>query len=140
MQVVYNGMFTPTEQAVNSASPFYLKGFEPAPRDIEKAKALVKQSGVPTPITVEMMVPNSPDVAQEAEVIQSMVHDAGFDVKIRLIELVVTLSGGAGRFPGLSADVVRAGRSRRQSVCVPARGLRRQRWPLCQFDCRRRPR
>jgi peptide/nickel transport system substrate-binding protein len=91
MQVVYNGMFAPTEQAVNSASPFYLKGFEPGGRDIDKAKALVKQSGVPTPIEVEMMVPNSPDVAQEAEVIQSMVKDAGFDVKIRLIEFASSL-------------------------------------------------
>jgi peptide/nickel transport system substrate-binding protein len=95
MQVVYNGMFTPTVQGVTPASPFYLKGFEPAPRDIEKAKALVKQSGVPTPITVDMMVPNSPDVAQEAEVIQSMVRDAGFDVKIRLTEFASLLSAAA---------------------------------------------
>ena len=88
-------MFTPTEQGVTPASPFYLKGFEPAPRDIEKAKALVKQSGVPTPITVEMMVPNSPDFGQEAEVIQAMVRDAGFDVKIRLTEFASLLSAAA---------------------------------------------
>ncbi len=92
VQVVYNGMFSPTEQAVIPASPLYVPGFEPGPRDLDKAKALVKQSGVPTPIPVDMMVPNSPDTAQEAEVIQAMVHDAGFDVKIRLIEFASSLS------------------------------------------------
>jgi peptide/nickel transport system substrate-binding protein len=94
VQVVYNGMFTPTEQAVTPASSFYLKGFEPAGRDIEKAKALVKQSGVPTPIQVNMMVPNTPDFAQMAEVIQAMVKDAGFDMKIQMTEFATLLSAG----------------------------------------------
>ncbi len=132
MQVVYNGMYTPTVQAVTPASPFHLKGFDPAPRDIDKAKALIKQSGVPTPITVEMMVPNSPDFAQagrgdpvDGSRRRLRCEDPADRVR------VVTLGGGAGRFPGLSADVVRAGRSGRQSVCVPARRVRRQRWPLC---------
>jgi peptide/nickel transport system substrate-binding protein len=94
-EVVYNGMYVPDEQAVTPASPMYLKGFGPPQRDIEKAKALVKQSGVPTPIPVEMMVPNSPDFAQAAEVIQSMVKEAGFDLKIRLTEFASSLSAAA---------------------------------------------
>src|SRR6202012_1330467 len=94
-EVVYNGMYVPDVQAVSPASPMHLKGFDPTPRDIEKAKALVKQSGVPTPIQVEMMVPNSPDFAQAAEVIQAMVKDAGFDVKIRLTEFASSLSAAA---------------------------------------------
>ena len=52
----------------------------------------MKQSGVPTPIVVTMMTPNTPDNAQMAEVIQSMVQEAGFELKINLIEFASSLS------------------------------------------------
>jgi peptide/nickel transport system substrate-binding protein len=90
--VVFNSMYLPSAQAVPRSSPLSVKGLEPPPRDIEKARALVKQSGVPTPIEVTMMVPNTPDQAQLAEVIQSMVHDAGFEVKINLVEFASSLA------------------------------------------------
>ena len=94
-EVVFDGMYQPTIQAVTRSSPFYAPGFEPPPRDIDKAKALVKQSGLPTPIAVTMNVPNTSDNAQMAEVIQSMVRDAGFDLKINLIEFASSLSAAA---------------------------------------------
>jgi peptide/nickel transport system substrate-binding protein len=94
VQVVYNGLYQPTEQAVTPASPLYVKGFDPGPRDIDKAKALVKQSGIPTPIPVTFMVPNVPDQIQLAEVIQSMVRDAGFEVKINPVDTAASLSAG----------------------------------------------
>jgi peptide/nickel transport system substrate-binding protein len=92
--VVFNSMYLPTLQAVPPSSPQYVKGLEPPARDIEKALALVKQSGASTPIAVTMMVPNTPDQAQLAEVIQSMVRDAGFEVKINLVEFASSVSAG----------------------------------------------
>jgi peptide/nickel transport system substrate-binding protein len=94
-EVVFNGMYLPTIQAVPPSSPLYVKDLEPPARDIDKAKALVKQSGVPTPIPVTMMVPNTPDQAQLAEVIQSMVRDAGFEVKINLVEFASSVATAA---------------------------------------------
>jgi peptide/nickel transport system substrate-binding protein len=94
VQVVYNGLYQPTEQAATPASPLYVKGFEPGPRDIDKAKALVKQSGIPPPIPVTLMVPNVPDQVQLAEVLQSMARDAGFEVKINPVETAASLSAG----------------------------------------------
>jgi peptide/nickel transport system substrate-binding protein len=91
VDVVFNGLYTPNAQAVSPASPFYIAAVPPPPRDLAKARALIKQSGVPTPIVVRMNVPNTPDRAQEAEVIQSMVREAGFDVKINLIEFAASL-------------------------------------------------
>ncbi|MSP03588.1 MAG: ABC transporter substrate-binding protein [Acetobacteraceae bacterium] len=91
IDVVFNGMYTPTAQAVSAASPFYIAAIPPPPRDLAKAKALIKESGIPTPIVVQMNVPNTPDRAQLAEVIQSMVKEAGFDVKINLIEFAASL-------------------------------------------------
>ena len=91
VNVVFNGMFTPTAQAVSAASPFYIESIPPPGRDLAKAKALVKASGAPLPIAVEMTVPNTPDRAQEAEVIQAMVKEAGFDVKLNLVEFAASL-------------------------------------------------
>ena len=61
IDVVFNGMYTPTAQAIPSASPFYVASVPAPARDLAKAKALIKQSGVPTPIAVRMNVPNTPD-------------------------------------------------------------------------------
>ena len=120
-EVVFNGMYLPTIQAVTPSSPSYAPGFEPPARDIAKAIALVKQSGVPTPITVTMNVPNTSDNAQMAEVIQSMVHDAGFDLKINLIEFASSLAAGhTGRIRGVSDSVVGPSGCGWESVCVPA--------------------
>jgi peptide/nickel transport system substrate-binding protein len=91
VDVVFNGMYTPNAQAVSPASPFYISSVPPPGRDLAKAKELIRQSGVPTPIEVRMNVPNTPDRAQEAEVIQSMVKEAGFDVKLNLIEFASSL-------------------------------------------------
>ena len=91
MQVVYNGMFPPAAQAVAPESPFYDPDVKPMVRNIEKAKALLKQAGVKTPVTVEMIAPNSPDIRQMAEVIQSMTAEAGFDVKITAMEFASSL-------------------------------------------------
>ena len=92
VDVVFAGMYQPNAQAVSSASPYYVPELPPLPRDLARAKALVKQSGVPTPIAVSMNVPNTPDRTQEAEVIQSMVREAGFELKINLIEFASSLS------------------------------------------------
>src|SRR5580704_5783774 len=59
VDVVFNGMFTPNAQAVSAASPFYIASIPPPPRDLAKARALIRQSGVPTPITVRLNVPNT---------------------------------------------------------------------------------
>jgi peptide/nickel transport system substrate-binding protein len=91
VDVVFNGIYTPTVQPIPPASPFYIESLPPPGRDLAKAKALIKQSGVPAPIEVRMNVPNTPDRAQEAEVIQSMVKEAGFDVKLNLIEFAASL-------------------------------------------------
>jgi peptide/nickel transport system substrate-binding protein len=91
IQVVYNGLYTPTAQAVPPSSPFFVPSIQPPPRDIAKAKELLAQAGVKPPVQVTLMVPNSPDVLQAAQVIQSMASEAGFDVKIQSTEFATSL-------------------------------------------------
>jgi peptide/nickel transport system substrate-binding protein len=91
VQVVYNGMYAPSVQPVSASSPFYDPALLPPPRDVAKAKALLKQAGVPLPVKVELLTPNQPDVLQAAEVIQSMTAEAGFDVHIQAMEFASSL-------------------------------------------------
>jgi peptide/nickel transport system substrate-binding protein len=90
-QVVYNGEFVAGNQWVNPEHPYYQKAFPVRPRDLAKAKALLKEAGVTTPITVDLMVPQDPETQAVAQVIQSMASEAGFDMKIRVTEFATSL-------------------------------------------------
>ena len=96
IQVVYNGLYTPIAQANPPISPFYVPSIQPLPRDIAAAKKLVAQSGFKPPVTVTMIVPNSPDILQAAQVIQAMVAPAGFNLKLQAMEFASSLAAGHG--------------------------------------------
>lgn len=92
VNVVFNDMNVPTMQAVPVASPFYDADLKAPARDVAKAKALLAEAGVKTPVPLELMVANNPDSQQAGEVIQSMASEAGFDVHIRATEFATTLT------------------------------------------------
>jgi peptide/nickel transport system substrate-binding protein len=98
-QVVFNGEFVPGNQWVNPEHPYYQKAFPVPKRDVAKAKALLREAGVTTPITLDLMVPNNPETRQVAEVIQAMAAEVGFDLKIRVTEFATSLKQAeAGEF------------------------------------------
>src|SRR3977135_525210 len=98
-QVVFTGEFTPGHQGIIPAEPYYQKSFPIQPRDIAKAKALLKESGATLPVTIDFMVPKGAENEAVAQVIQSMAAEAGFDLKIRLIEFATSLQQAqAGEF------------------------------------------
>jgi peptide/nickel transport system substrate-binding protein len=90
-KVVFNGEFIAGNQFQAPTNPYYIQKFPVPKRDIEKAKALLKEAGVTTPIALDLMVPNRADVKQVAEVLQAMSAEAGFDLKIRLTEFATSL-------------------------------------------------
>jgi peptide/nickel transport system substrate-binding protein len=92
IHVVYNGLYTAIAQANPPSSQFYVPSVAPPQRDLKAAQALVAASGVKPPIAVTLLVPNSPDTLQAAQVIQAMVQPAGFDVKIRAMEFASSLA------------------------------------------------
>jgi peptide/nickel transport system substrate-binding protein len=98
-QVVFNGEFTPGNQWISPQHPYYQTAFPIRPRDIEKAKALLKEAGVTPPVTVDMMVPKGSENEAVAQVIQSMAAEAGFELKIRVIEFATSFKDAtAGNF------------------------------------------
>ena len=92
LQVVYNGMVPATAQPVPPESPYFDPSIKPPTRDVIRAKALLQQAGVKTPVPVNLIAPNSPDTQQMAEVIQAMASEAGFDVKITAMEFASSLA------------------------------------------------
>jgi peptide/nickel transport system substrate-binding protein len=85
-QVVYNGEFMPGNQWVNPQSPYYQQAFPIPKRDVAKAKALMKEAGVTGRVPIDFMIGNNPETRAVAEVMQSMVAETGFDLKIRVVE------------------------------------------------------
>jgi peptide/nickel transport system substrate-binding protein len=92
IQVVYEGMFTPATQAVAPGSPYHAAARKVPARDVARAKQLLKEAGVQAPLSVEIMVANNPEARQVAEVMQSMVSEAGFDLKIKAVEFASGLA------------------------------------------------
>ncbi|WP_376098724.1 ABC transporter substrate-binding protein [Roseomonas sp. CCTCC AB2023176] len=90
-QVVYEGLYAPTAQAVPPSSPYHVRALTPEPRNVERARALLREAGVRTPLAVEMTVANNPEARQVAEVIQAMVREAGFDLRINAMEFASSL-------------------------------------------------
>ena len=98
-QVVFNGEFTPGNQWVSPTHPYYQKAFPVRPRDVEKAKALLKEAGVTPPVTIDWMVTQGAEDQAVAQVLQSMTAEAGFDLKIRVIEFATSFKDAqAGNF------------------------------------------
>ena len=91
-QVVFNGLQTVNNQWVSPSNPFYQPKFPTPKRDVAKAKALLKEAGVKTPLALDFMVPNNPETRAVAEVMQSMAAEAGFDLKIRVTEFATSLN------------------------------------------------
>jgi peptide/nickel transport system substrate-binding protein len=90
-QVVFNGEYVPGNQWVSPENPYYQSKFPVPKRDVAKAKQLLQQAGVKTPLAVDFMVGNSTEAKASAEVIQAMAAEAGFDMKIRTVEFATSL-------------------------------------------------
>jgi len=90
VQVVMEGEATAGNQWVAPDNPYYAKNMPVPKRDVARAKALLKEAGVPNP-TVTLMTPTTSDAQKIAQVVQAMVKEAGFDVKIQSTEFATSL-------------------------------------------------
>jgi len=89
-QVAFNGEFTPGNQWVSPSHPYYQQSSPIRQRDVGKAKALLKEAGVSLPVSIDYMVPKGSEYEAVAQVVQSMAAEAGFDIKLRLVEFATS--------------------------------------------------
>jgi len=90
-QVVFNGEFVPGIQWVNPEHPYFQKNFPVPKRDVAKAKALIKEAGITTPLDIDFMLPKGAETQAVAEVIQAMAAEVGINMKIRVTEFATSL-------------------------------------------------
>jgi peptide/nickel transport system substrate-binding protein len=91
VQVVMDNEATVGNQWVAPNNAFYAKNVPVPKRDIARAKALLKEAGVPNP-TFTLVTPTTADAQRVALVVQAMTKEAGFDVKIQSTEFATSLN------------------------------------------------
>ena len=89
-QVVGAGIYPPAQQPFPEASPYRSDKFPVRARDVEKARALLKEAGHER-VPFEMIFGTGTIQQQIAELIQAMVAEAGFDVSLRATEFAAML-------------------------------------------------
>ena len=90
-QVVMDNEATVGNQWVAPSNPYYAKAFPVPKRNVERARALLKEAGVPNP-SFTLVTPTTSDAQRLALVVQAMARDAGFDVKIQATEFATSLN------------------------------------------------
>ncbi len=102
-QVVMDGQFIPSNQFEAPGSRYWNAARPSPPRDLARAKALLRQAGVPHPVFT-LTVGNEPVVQQVGQVIQSLAAEAGFDIKLRALEANAMIAAAkAGEYDAVMA-------------------------------------
>ena len=91
VQVAMDGEAIPGNQWVPPTNQFYAKNVPIPKRDVARAKALLKEAGIPNP-TFTLMTPTTSDAQRVAQVVQAMAKEAGFNVKIQSTEFATSLN------------------------------------------------
>ncbi|MGZ5072942.1 MAG: ABC transporter substrate-binding protein [Usitatibacter sp.] len=90
VQVAMDGEAVPGNQWVAPTNSYYAKSLPVPKRDLARAKALLREAGVPNP-SFTLMTPTTSDAQRTAQVVQAMAKEAGFDVKIQSTEFSTSL-------------------------------------------------
>jgi peptide/nickel transport system substrate-binding protein len=91
VKVAMEGEAQPGNQWVAPSNRFYGKAAPIPKRNVERAKQLLREAGVPNP-SFTLMTPTTSDAQRIAQVVQAMAKDAGFDIKIHSTEFATSLN------------------------------------------------
>ncbi len=91
VQVVMDNEATVGNQWVAPNNAYYAKNVPVPKRDVVRAKALLKEAGVPNP-SFTLVTPTTSDAQRLALVVQAMAKEAGFNVKIQSTEFATSLN------------------------------------------------
>lgn len=92
VETVFGGLYAPGCSPLPPSSQFAPPIAENCPeQDLEQARQLIADAGVPTPIPVELIIGTDPESARLGQTIQSMVAEAGFEVSLRPTEFAAAL-------------------------------------------------
>jgi peptide/nickel transport system substrate-binding protein len=90
-RVVFGGTVVPGCLPVPKASPYYDASIKCPARNLDRARQLIQQSGMQTPVRVRLMIGTDQVAARLGQVIQSLAEPAGFRVELQPTEFVTAL-------------------------------------------------
>jgi peptide/nickel transport system substrate-binding protein len=90
-KVVFDSRYEAGNQPFPPGSPWYDKSRPVRSRDLAAARAKLREAGVEK-LTLELLVPTDPQRRQVAEMMQSMLAEAGIELKIIATELMSLLA------------------------------------------------
>src|SRR6202167_103875 len=88
-----DGLGTPIGSHLTPNDPGYIDLTGMYPHDPEKAKALLKEAGVTTPLELSFILPPPPYARQSGEIIAAELAEVGINAKIQDVEWAQWLSG-----------------------------------------------
>jgi len=87
VKVIFNDLNTVACSPISPKSEFSSPAAQTCtPHDPAKAKQLLADAGVTTPLAITMITSNNPDSLRLAQALQATVKDGGFDLKIQPVE------------------------------------------------------
>jgi peptide/nickel transport system substrate-binding protein len=90
---VFNDEYIAGNQFVSPTSVFYNKSLPVKPRDVARAKQLLRDAGQPSP-SFTLILPPERDRQEAAQVIQAMLAEAGITMQLQSQENVTMLEAG----------------------------------------------
>lgn len=99
-RIAFNGLYQPACGPIPPTSEFATPVTQACPpHDVARARQLLAEAGVRTPLRVELLLQNDSSTSRVGQVIQAMAAEAGFDVVLRPSESTSAISAGKkGRF------------------------------------------
>ena len=91
VKVAMDGEAQAGNQWVAPSNQYYGKSAPLPKRNVERAKQLLREAGVPNP-SFTLMVATTSDAQRIAQVVQAMAKDAGFDIKLHSTEFATSLN------------------------------------------------
>ena len=91
VKVAMEGEAQAGNQWVAPTNRYYGKSAPIPKRNVERAKQLLREAGVPNP-SFTLMTPTTSDAQRIAQVVQAMAKDAGFDIRIQATEFATSLN------------------------------------------------
>ncbi|MGW3570588.1 ABC transporter substrate-binding protein [Streptomyces sp. NPDC000941] len=89
-KIVFQGMYRPTCGPLPEGTP-YATAADCPPADPARARRLLRQAGVSTPVPVRLQVSTTPEDSRLGQVVQAMAREAGFEVTLRPTEFATGL-------------------------------------------------
>ncbi len=90
-RAAHAGEFVVGNQPFAPGTPYYAKELAPKPRNVARARELLREAGVPN-ASFTLMVPNDTERNAVAQIIQQMAREAGFDIKLQVVDFATSIA------------------------------------------------